>query len=44
MAEKDQDRETESQEGGGKKVNDPLTRTDVEAPRADFEGSKPKEG
>ena len=42
MAEKDQDRETEGQEGDGKKINDPLTRTDVEAPRAEFEGSKPK--
>ena len=44
MAEKDQDQETEGQEGGGKTINDPLTRSDVEAPRAKFEGKKPKKG
>ena len=26
----------------GEEVNDPLTRSDVEAPRADFEGRKQK--
>ena len=44
MAEKDEDQETEGPEAGGKKINDPLTRSDVEAPRAKFEGNKPKEG
>ena len=44
MAEKDENREAEGTEGGGKKINDPLTRSDVEAPRAEFKGSKPKEG
>ena len=42
MAEKDQDQETEGQEGGGEEINDPLTRRDVEAPRAEFEGTKPE--
>ncbi len=44
MAEKDKDQETEGEDGVGKPINDPLTRADVEAPRAEFEGSKPREG
>jgi hypothetical protein len=42
MAEKDQDQQTEGQDDGGKKINDPLTRRDVEAPRKEFEGTKPE--
>lgn len=44
LAEKDQAQENEAQGGRRKKINDPLTRTDAEAPRAEFEGNKPKKG
>lgn len=42
MAEKDQDQQTETPSGDGEKINDPLTRRDVEAPRKEFEGTKPE--
>jgi hypothetical protein len=42
MTEKDQDQQTETPGGDGKEINDPLTRSDVEAPRKEFEGTKPE--
>ena len=42
MAEKDEEQQTEARQSDGKPINDPLTRSDVEAPRKEFEGTKPE--
>ena len=43
MSEKAEDSDEPEDEGEKKTINDPLTRRDVEAPRAEFKARHPKE-
>jgi hypothetical protein len=42
MAEKDEEQQTATPESDGETINDPLTRSGVEPPRKEFEGTNPE--